>query len=67
MKFGQRLNELLKENTISQATLANSIGVSQRTVSKWINQQSEPTESSIVNCCLYFKVSADYMLGLKDY
>lgn len=66
MEFGNRLKELLKENGISQQTLAQSIGVSQRAVSKWINNQAEPTERSIVNCARYFDVSTDYLLGLKD-
>ena len=66
MEFGNRLKELLKENHLSQAALATGIGVSQRAVSKWINNQSEPTESAIVNCAKYFDVSADYLLGLKD-
>ncbi|MDE7453619.1 MAG: helix-turn-helix domain-containing protein [Clostridia bacterium] len=66
MEFGNRLKELLKEKEISQQTLATAIGVSQRAVSKWINFQAEPTESSIVNCAKFFGVSADYILGLKD-
>lgn len=66
MEFGNRLKELLKERGISQETLAKNIGVSQRAVSKWVNRQAEPTESSIVNCAKYFEVSADYILGLKD-
>lgn len=66
MEFGNRLKELITENEISQATLAAHIGVSQRAVSKWINHQSEPTASSIINCSIYFKVSSDYLLGLKD-
>ena len=66
MKFGIVLKELLKENGISQQQLANEIGVSQRAVSKWINLQSEPTESAIKNCARYFNVSSDYLLGLED-
>ena len=66
MDFGTRLQELLKEHNISQQTLATEIGVSQRGVSKWVNHQSEPTESSIVKCARYFSVSTDYILGVTD-
>ncbi|MDE7182177.1 MAG: helix-turn-helix domain-containing protein [Clostridia bacterium] len=66
MEFGNRLKDLLKEKNISQETLARHIGVSQRAVSKWINLQSEPTESAIVNCAKFFEVSADFILGLSD-
>lgn len=66
MEFGNRLKDLLKEKNISQETLAKNIGVSQHAVSKWINLQSEPTESAIVNCAKFFEVSADFILGLSD-
>lgn len=66
MEFGNRLKELMTENGISQQTLADNIGFSQRAVSKWINHQAEPTESAIVKCAKYFGVSADYLLGLTD-
>ena len=66
MDFGNRLSELMKEYNISQAELAKNIDVSQRAVSKWVNHQSEPTESSIVKCAQYFSVPTDYLLGLTD-
>lgn len=66
MEFGNRLKELMKENSLTQQALADSLGVSQRAVSKWVNNQAEPTESAIVKCAKYFGVSADYLLGLTD-
>lgn len=66
MNFGTRLGELLKENNISQATLAEKVGVSQRAVSKWVNLQAEPTESSIVKCAKFFSVTTDYILGVSN-
>lgn len=53
-------------NGITQAELAKEIGVSQRAVSKWINLQSEPTETSICNCAKFFHVTSDYLLGLEN-
>lgn len=66
MEFGKVLNYLMKEKGINQTTLANEIGVSQRAVSKWVNSQSEPTATAIVNCAVYFGVSTDYLLGLEN-
>jgi len=66
MRFGEILKLLMNENKTSQDKLARAIGVSQRAVSKWVNLQSEPTESAIINCAKYFDVSADYILGLED-
>lgn len=64
--FGQRLRELMKENGINQIELAGAIGYSQRSVSKWINSQSEPTATAIVRCARYFDVSCGYILGTED-
>lgn len=66
MKFGEILNELLKSNELSQAELAKEIGFSQRAVSKWVNNQSEPTATAIVRCAVFFQVSTDYLLGLDN-
>ena len=63
MGFSNVLNEMMKERGISQSQLAKQIGYSQRAVSKWINNQSEPTETPIVLCAKYFGVSTDEMLG----
>ncbi len=64
--FGNILKTLLKEKHISQSELANKIGYSQRAVSKWVNNQTEPTETAIKKCAKFFDVSADYLLGLED-
>lgn len=64
--FGLRLAELMNENDTNQVTLAKAIGYSQRSVSKWINHQSEPTATAIVRCAAYFDVTCDYILGAKD-
>lgn len=64
--FGKRLKNLLKETNITQEQLAKVIGYSQRAVSKWINEQAEPTETVIYRCAIYFDVSADYLVGLED-
>ena len=66
MKFGERLKQLMIDNGISQETLAKAIGYSQRAVSKWVNNQSEPTATAIVKCAEYFSVSFDFLLGSED-
>ena len=64
--IGQRLRELMKANGINQIELAGAIGYSQRSVSKWINFQSEPTATAIVRCARFFDVSCGYILGTED-
>lgn len=60
------MKSLLKENSISQTTLAEQIGYTQRAVSKWVNDQAEPTETAICLVAKYFGVSPDYLLGFVD-
>lgn len=66
MFFGESLKNLMEENQISQSELAKNIGYTQRAVSKWVNKQSEPTETAIKECAKFFCVSTDYLLGLSD-
>ena len=51
---------------ITQTELAKKIGYAQRTISSWINNQSEPTETAIKKCALALEVSTDFLLGLDD-
>lgn len=66
MIFAERLQQLMKEAEISQSTLAKEIGYTQRAVSKWVNEQAEPTATAIVRCAQFFGVRSDYLLGLED-
>ena len=66
MGFAKQLRQLMKEKGITQETLAKHIGYSQRGVSKWINEQAEPTATAIILCANYFDVTTDYLLGLED-
>lgn len=66
MSFSETLKDLMEDGRVSQQELAKNIGYSQRAVSRWVNGQSEPTESAIRKCALYFGVSSDYLLGLTD-
>ena len=51
---------------MTQSELAKGIGFTQRAISKWVNLQSEPTETAIIKIANYFDVSADYLLGRTD-
>ena len=66
MNFAKTLKDLLQEHSINQSTLANAIGFSQRAVSKWVNEQAEPTETAIVSCADYFEITIDEMLGKNN-
>lgn len=65
-RFAERLKDLRQENNLSQTQLANILQLGHSTISKWELQQRVPTLLNIVALCKYFKVSADYLIGLED-
>ena len=66
MIFKENLKELLLQYNMSQARLAKEIGVSQRAVSKWLIGQAEPTATNLFKIAIYFDISLDFLLGIKD-
>ena len=64
--FASRLEALLKEHNLSKRAFAAKIGVSATSISDWTNGKIQPTAESIYAVSMYFKVSADYLLGLED-
>ena len=66
-EFGSRLKDLRTEKGISQQQLGLEIKSSQSVISDWENGNAEPTASMIVAVADYFGVSADFLLGRKEY
>jgi len=64
--FGKRLRELRKAKNLSQEDIADALGVAPGTISRYESERMVPTEEVIYRACKYFKVSADYILGLSD-
>ena len=62
-----KLKELRKEKGITQKELSQAIGYAQSTISDWEKGNIEPTASAIIKICDYFDISADYLLGRKEY
>ena len=64
--FALRLKELRKQNNLSQQSLGNAIGVTQKAIDFWEKEINEPKASYIIALAEYFGVSTDYLLGLED-
>lgn len=64
--FAQRLNELIETNGLSKRAFAKIINVSAMSVSDWTTGKVQPVAENIYLVAKYFKVSADYLLGLED-
>lgn len=58
------ISELRKEYGLTQAELADHLGVSYQSVSKWENGTSMPDIALLPDIAEYFKVTVDELLGL---
>ena len=64
--FGQRLRELRKKANEKQDDLAESLGITKTQVSDMENGKSGTNLERLYQLCEYYKVSADYLLGITD-
>lgn len=62
MNISDRIQHLRKTNGISQEKLADEIGVSRQTISKWESEQSFPDIEKIMLMSEYFDVTTDYLI-----
>jgi len=62
MNISNRIQNLRKSKGISQEELADKIGVSRQSVSKWESEQSTPDIDKIIIMSDCFNVTTDYIL-----
>ena len=65
MKFGENLQKLRKEKGLSQEQLAEQLGVTRQSVSKWESGASYPEMDKIVTLCKMFHCDLDVLIN-KD-
>lgn len=65
MKFGENLQKLRKEKGISQEQLAEQLGVTRQSVSKWESGNSYPEMDKIVAICNLFHCDMNVLIN-KD-
>ena len=62
MNIADRIQSLRKIKGVSQEELADKIGVTRQSVSKWESEQSTPDIEKIILLSEYFEVTTDYLL-----
>ena len=65
--FGERLKQLRTDKNIGQNLLAKKLGFSNASISYWETGKQLPSIEVVYKLAVYFQVSADYLLGLKDF
>ncbi|AUT06246.1 Repressor LexA [Streptococcus parauberis] len=61
-----RLKQLRKAKGLTQEELANTLHVTERTISRWENGINELSGSASGLLAIYFNVSQAYLLGYSD-
>ncbi len=64
--FSERLKELRLEENLSAKQLGKILEVSDSTIVRWENEDRIPSIEQLKKIAIYFKVSADYLIGLED-
>jgi len=64
--FSERLKELRKAKGLSQKSLGEVIGLSERGIQNYELETNKPTSDTIIKLADYFDVSTDYLLGCSD-
>lgn len=65
-KFGERLLKLREERNETQQQLADAIGITRQSLSRYETNERTPNIDLIYNVSKHYNVSADYLLGLAD-
>ncbi|MBQ3493209.1 MAG: helix-turn-helix transcriptional regulator [Clostridia bacterium] len=67
MILGKRLKELREELGLTQKQLAEKLELNSVTYLHYEKSQREPPLAVLANMAIFFNVSVDYLLGLKDF
>ena len=63
MTFGEKLSKLRKENNYTQEQLADILGVSRQSISKWESDIAYPETDKLIKIGKLFECSMDYLLN----
>ncbi|MBP9989139.1 MAG: helix-turn-helix transcriptional regulator [Ruminococcus sp.] len=63
MNFANNLRKIRKDNNLSQEQLAEKLGVSRQSVSKWESEQAYPEMEKLIQICDMFDVTMDEILN----
>ncbi len=66
MKTSERIRELREDKDLSQTEIAKLLNTSQTVYSRYERNERDLPIDYLYTLCLFYNVSADYILGLPD-
>jgi transcriptional regulator, XRE family len=64
--FAIRFKYLRKSENLTQTEIAKILDTTNSSICDWECQRSEPSLFMLAKICYFFKISADYLIGLED-
>ena len=66
ISFGEKIRGLREDADLNQTQLGEKLNLTQRKISYIECGKYEPSLDDIIAFCNFFKISADYLLGISD-
>ncbi len=67
MQFGLRLKELRLEKGLTLKKVSEDLGMPLTSYANYEQCKREPSIETLKKICVYFSVSADFLIGLTDF
>ena len=64
--YAKRIRDLREDHDKTQQEIANILGTSQTMYTRYERGANELPLRHLITLCRYYRVSADYILGLKE-
>lgn len=64
--FGERLKEVREENKLPQTVLAEKLGISNVTISRWESDSQMPDRKMLLRLAEFFDVDYFWLLGVEE-
>lgn len=66
INFSEKIKSLRQQNNLTQAALAQKLGVTKSIVSAYENDLRRPSYEVLVQLARIFNVTTDYLLGMEQ-
>jgi len=64
--FGKRIIELMQKKQMTQKELADRIGTTEATISRYISGSRDPKSEVLANLATALNTTSDYLLGIEE-
>ena len=66
LKFSENLKVALAVNNKTQKELAEQVGTTQQTVSRWLSGINEPDFTTLLEICIFLNETPNSLLGFDE-